>query len=80
VTYQKLLDKISSKYGISLELVCIGGKFVATFFIGAAIDVKGLDEQQKMEQVKLSLKGLKEALERIMKYEIDLEKRRIQQK
>lgn len=78
--YQKILDEISSKYGISLELVCTGGKFVATFFMGATIDVKDLDEQQKMERIKLNLKGLKEALERIMKYEIKLEKRRIQQK
>ena len=78
--YQKTLDEISSKYGISLDLVCTGGKFVATFFMGATIDVKDLDEQQKMERIKLNLKGLKEALKRIMKYEIKLEKRRIQQK
>jgi len=78
-TYQKILDDISSKYGITLGLSCTGGKFVATFFMGATIEVKGMNEEEKAKRIRLNLKGLKEALRRISEHEIELEKRRIQQ-
>ena len=78
--YQKILDDVSAKYGINLEIRCQGEKVVTTFFMGATIEVNELDKEQKMERIKLNLKGLREAWKRIGKYEIELEKRRIGQK
>jgi hypothetical protein len=73
--YQSILDEVSAKYGISLEMRCQGGKMVATFFMDATIDVKNIDEKQKAERIKLNLDGLKEAWDRISKYEAERERR-----
>ncbi len=67
--YQRILEDVSSKYGVILELTCKGGKFVATFFMGAAINVKDMREDQKAESIKRNLAALRETWDRIREYE-----------
>jgi len=73
--YQEILDDISSKYGIHLELICKGGKMGATFFMGAIVKTKDTDDEEKAERIKRNLKGLKEALKRMEGYEAKQRKR-----
>jgi len=70
--YQEILDDVSSKYGLRLAVRCQGGSLVATFFIGATIDVNGLSEEQEAERITRNLKGLKEVWNRIGDYETEL--------
>jgi hypothetical protein len=72
---RRIIDEISSKYGIHLEIRSTGGKIVTTFFMGATINVKGLNEEQKVERIKRNLAGLKEAWDRIGDYEAEWQKR-----
>ena len=46
---------------------------VTTFFMGATIEVDELDEEQKMEQIKLNSEGAQGSVEANRKYEIELE-------
>lgn len=66
--YQTILDDISLKRGISLAMRVQGTSLVATFFMDGIVEVNGLKEDQKSEQVGLVLKGLQEAMKRISKY------------
>jgi hypothetical protein len=73
--YQEILDDISAKYGIHLELRCEGGKVAAAFYMGATVETKDPDEEEKTERIKRNLKGLKEAWKRMGEYEAEQRKR-----
>lgn len=63
--YQKILDDVSSKYGIKLAIRVQGDTLLATFFVVAKIEGRDLKENQRPEAIRRNLKGLKEAWDRI---------------
>jgi hypothetical protein len=67
-SYQSVLDEVSARREIRLELGHNRDTSSAPFIV-AAIDAKGLREEQKSDLVKRNLEGLKEAWEKIRDFE-----------
>jgi hypothetical protein len=73
--YQSAIEETASTLKIDLRLICKGSSRTATFFMRVTLGLGALDAIQQTEAIKLNLAGLKEALQKIDKYDADWEKR-----
>ena len=74
-TFMNIAREASKKYGINIEVTSEGGEGTATFFLDSIIDVRNLDDAQKMERLKHDLYGIRRAWNEIWGYEAEWLKR-----
>jgi hypothetical protein len=74
-SYEKIVEKISSEYGISMVLGRPDGDSTVTLHVIATIDVEGLAEEEKVKRIEDNLKGLEQAVSLVFQREEQLRKK-----